>query len=119
MTEKELSEKIVLALKKFFLVDTEVWSKDGKSRIDFVLICKKSGAILGLEIKKVERKKGDEIGKIIEQCYRYVRSEFLIKETAQKIPIFLAPPLSYNHFIKRAVKPIHRFLAWIGCKAQR
>ena len=21
-------------------------------------------------------------------------------------------------FIKRAVKPIHRFLAWIGCKAQ-
>jgi len=22
-------------------------------------------------------------------------------------------------FIKRAVKPIHRFLAWIGCKAQR
>ena len=24
-----------------------------------------------------------------------------------------------RQFIKRAVKPIHRFLAWIGCKAQR
>ena len=24
-----------------------------------------------------------------------------------------------RQFITRAVKPIHRFLAWIGCKAQR
>lgn len=24
-----------------------------------------------------------------------------------------------SKFIERAVKPIHRFLAWIGCKAQR
>jgi len=24
-----------------------------------------------------------------------------------------------KNFIKCAVKPIHRFLAWIGCKAQR
>ena len=24
-----------------------------------------------------------------------------------------------ERLIERAVKPIHRFLAWIGCKAQR
>ena len=31
---------------------------------------------------------------------------------------FLKASKNNDIFIKRAVKPIHRFLAWIGCKAQ-
>lgn len=99
MTEKEVEILIINNLRPYFNIDQEVWSKDGKSRIDFVLTCKKSGAIFGLEIKKIDKKKGDEVGKIVEQCFRYTNAEFNISGTYKKIPIFLAPPLSYHFFI--------------------
>jgi len=99
MTEKELEQAIIKVLQPYFSIRQEVWSKDHKSRIDFVLTCKLSNAIFGLEIKKIEKKKGDEVGKIVEQCQRYTLCEFDINGNYKRIPIFLAPPISYHFFI--------------------
>jgi hypothetical protein len=99
MTEKEIEQKIINALRPFFHIKQEVWSLDHKSRIDFIITCKRSNAIFGLEIKKFEEKKGDEIGKIVEQCFRYTNCKFDINGEFKKVPIFLAPPLSYLFFI--------------------
>jgi hypothetical protein len=45
------------------------------------------------------------------------KAELFLNSTnvGQKLPIHNVR----RSFILRAVKPIHRFLAWIGCKAQR
>jgi hypothetical protein len=62
MTEKEFSSKIVNRLLKYFMISEEVWSECGKYRIDFIITHRKTGLNFGLEFKRFDRKRGEEIG---------------------------------------------------------
>lgn len=96
IAECEVSQKIVRVLSGYFFMKPEVWSKCGKNRIDFIMTCKKSLASFGLEVKKIDKKRGNDIGELILQAQRYVKSEFKINGVYKRVPIFIAPPISYD-----------------------
>lgn len=87
-------DKLVLSLQKYFTIEKEVWSDCRKGRIDLVLTTK-DGFKFGVECKRNDNKRGEEIGEFIKQALRY--KEYLFNGV--KIPIFIAPPISYNYFI--------------------
>ena len=99
MIEKELSKKSQDVFSHYFDIQTEVKSKCRQGRIDLILTCKQSGAVFGVELKSTERKRGDEIGKIFEQCIRYSKYLFFIDGEWKRIPIFLCPALSVRVFV--------------------
>jgi len=105
MKECEVSELTKFVFDKYFNVLTERWSRCRNGRIDFVLQCKQSGALFGVELKSTENKKGEEIGEIVKQCIRYRDYEFMIEEGEyntlakfKKLPIFVCPAISNNIF---------------------
>jgi len=93
-TEKEFVDKIELYLKKYFKVEREIWSDCRNGRID-VIATDKDGFKYGIECKRNDSKRGEEIGEFIKQAIRY--KDYLFN--GKKIPIFIAPPLSYKYFI--------------------
>ena len=97
-TEKEFVDKLELVFNKYFTVNREVRSKSGKDRIDIIVITD-NGEAFGIECKRPNKKKGAEMFKYVEQAIRYKDAEFPIKGEYKRIPIFIAPPLSYNYFI--------------------
>ena len=95
--EKDLSERLYNFLIKYFNVDTEVWSTNRKYRIDYVIEDTQTpGAYFGIEVKKIDHKRGNDLGEHILQAYNYSQSEF---GNYGKIPIFVVPPLSYDYII--------------------
>jgi hypothetical protein len=109
MTEAEYSQSVQQVLSKYFNIKTEVWSICGKSRIDLVITDKiNSNVVFGVEIKRFDRKRGNDIGKFIEQGVRYMNNYFNIDGVSQKIPILLCPALSYNYFIMAETKKIDK-----------
>lgn len=96
MKEEEVSIKIVRVLEKYFYIYPEEKSKCRNGRIDFILVCKKSNVVFGLEIKKIDYKRGEDLGKLIKQVIGYVKMEFKVDNFYRKIPIFIAPPISYD-----------------------
>lgn len=100
MTEKELQCKLANRLNEYFTVEREVKTTCGTGRIDLVLKCRRSNAVLGVEVKKVERKRGRDAGVLHKQAVRYAQSEFTAFSTHYtRIPVFIYPALSYNYLI--------------------
>lgn len=106
MTEKEFSNKIVNRLLKHFTVSAEVWSECGKYRIDFIITHRKTGSNFGLEFKRFDRKRGEEIGEFILQAQRYSMIKFKTPQGYGKVPVLICPPLSYNYLICRDGEPV-------------
>lgn len=97
--ENNLVLAVVNKLAPYFEIELEVWSTDGKSRIDVVLTDKKYKKSIGIESKAVDYKRGNDLGIHILQSMRYVKSEFKTKNGVQKLPIFICPPISYNYLM--------------------
>lgn len=98
-TESEFEGKIALYLKKHFEVNRQVKSECGKGRVDIVI--KHSGGVyFGIEVKKHNSKRGDEIGQFVKQAMRYSEYRFEVEPNVfKKIPILICPPLSYEYFL--------------------
>jgi len=99
--EKEFVDKLIKPLTNHFNIQQEVKSKCGKGRIDLVLQSKENDNIyFGVECKKPDKKRGEEMARFVKQAIRYTDYEFLTsKGIYRKIPVVLCPPLSYNYFI--------------------
>lgn len=93
-TESQFVDKLVVNLNKYFKVEREVWSDCKNGRIDLV-ISLPDGCRFGVECKCNDKKRGEEIGEFVKQAIRYKDYKF----NGVKIPIFIAPPLSYNYFL--------------------
>lgn len=77
--EHELQIKLVTWLSRFFKVETEVGSKDGKSRIDIAMIhiSDIEGKYpIGIEIKTDTKKTGSTLGGWLHQAISYTEQEF-------------------------------------------
>ncbi len=99
VTEAEFVEKLTRFLSKYFTVKPERWSQCGNGRIDLIL--KHSWQIyFGVEVKRDDKKKGEEMGEFIKQAIRYTKYKFEVEDGIFKqIPILICPPLSYRYFI--------------------
>ena len=89
MLEKETYNLLVGALDKYFIIYPERWSKDGHSRIDMIIKDKLSDAVFGMEIKKIDYKRGHECWELLDQAMKYSKCEFNIGQGWQQIPIFI------------------------------
>ena len=93
---------------RYFNVEREVWST-GKRRIDYVLQCKESFKLFGVEVKHLEHMRGIDIGAYIKQASDYSnhfwKTKFAIKPI--KLMIFITPAIS--NFIKQ-VEPKSKLL---------
>jgi hypothetical protein len=100
LTEAEIVTKLVRHLSPYFNISKEVKDVTGKSRIDLVLQDKNNTEVyFGVEVKRVNRKRGASIGEHIKQGIRYSETEFIIGCKKRKLPILLAPPISYIYLI--------------------
>jgi hypothetical protein len=99
MTEEEFSEIVMRRLSIYFDIYPEQWSKDRKSRIDYIIICKETGMPFGFEFKRLNHKRGVNLGEHIIQSMRYVSSEFNVNGKWQRIPVVICPPISYTYLM--------------------
>jgi hypothetical protein len=98
-TEAEFVEQLTKSFSKHFKVKTEVFSKCRKGRID-ILLSLPNNIHFGLECKKPDSKRGEQIGEYVKQAIRYTEYEFEVHAGIfKKIPIFICPPLSYKYFL--------------------
>lgn len=70
---------MILFLKKYFIVASEVWSKCGNRRIDLVLVHKtdiEKKYPIGVEIKVDEKKRGKDLAMWLKQASLYSTLEF-------------------------------------------
>jgi hypothetical protein len=97
-TETEFVDQLVNKFSRYFQVQREVVSKCKKNRIDLLLSI--DGKYhFGIECKRPDKKRGEEIGRYIKQAERYTISEWEYKPGVYvKALIFICPPLSYNYF---------------------
>lgn len=95
MTEAQLQYKLAERLGEYFNVQREVCCSNG--RIDLVLKCKKTKAVMGLEVKKVDKKRGRDLGMFLKQASRYSEANFVNHSGC--IPVFIYPAISYNYLI--------------------
>lgn len=93
--EKIFADKVMNRLSAYFKIESEVWSKCGKNRIDYVITDISTGFPFGIEFKQLGGKRGEEIGEHILQATRYVQSEFRVNDVWQRIPIMICPPISF------------------------
>jgi len=94
MNEQDYRNNIDKVLIKYFDIDTEVWSVCMNKRIDYILRCKKSGVLFGLEVKQKNIHKGTEIGKYLLQASEYSKLVFRSKFGLTKMLIFISPAIS-------------------------
>lgn len=94
MTEDKLQERIANFLTNWFSVEREVWSDDGKSRID-IIITHKSDKVhkypIGVEVKLTEKKRGMDLAKWLQQAHRYSNVTF---QGYGKILVITAPQIT-------------------------
>lgn len=99
-TEQEFVNQLTQSFGKHFKVSAEVFSKCGKGRIDLILSLPNSNIHFGLECKKPDSKRGEQIGEYVKQAIRYTQYEFEVYPGIYKrIPILICPPLSYKYFL--------------------
>jgi len=93
--EEKYRTEIDQVLNVYFNIDREVWSVEHK-RIDYVLQCKKSKALFGLEVKHTNHMRGEKIGEYLLQASGYAKMNWKTIFTANpvKIPIFITPAIS-------------------------
>jgi len=99
--EKEFVDKIIIEFEKHFVIKREIKSQCKKYRIDLILQLKENkNVFFGIECKIPNKKKGEEIGRFINQAIVYSNALFEVEiNIFKKIPIFICPPLSYNYFL--------------------
>jgi hypothetical protein len=99
MTEKELQNKIIAYLKNWFIVYDEVESDCMKGRLDLLIYHKSDKSQLfpiGIELKKHDRKRGQDFYKLIAQARKYKRMTF----RKIQVPIFICPQISEIYFVE-------------------
>lgn len=97
MNPEEKYRKIIdIQFIKYFDIDSEVWSECGTKRIDYVLHCKRSNVLFGIEVKKSEHLRGVELGKYLLQAHNYSKIKFKTKfsNKPEKMLIFITPAIS-------------------------
>jgi len=94
-SEEEYRSKIDPFLGSYFYIDREVWSTD-KRRIDYILKCKESGALFGLEVKNDTFKRGQTLGEFAKQAQDYSKMYWKSRFTSNpiKVIVFIAPAIS-------------------------
>lgn len=106
-SEEDYRKAIDVHLSAHFDIDREVWSTE-KKRIDYVLRCKKTGALFGLEVKANKIRKGREYGKYLKQASEYSKQTWRHRFGEPcKLLIFISPAFS-SHFLQidKNVEPI-------------
>jgi len=80
---------------KYFNVEREVWSTENR-RIDYVLQCKISNALFGVEVKHSEHMRGEKMGAYLLQAHDYSKMFWDTKFAPGpvKLQIFITPALS-------------------------
>ena len=108
MTEEDFIKKVIPRLEMDFILLQEVWDTTGTCRIDRVLQLKKDRSVyFGIEFKKIEEKRGEQLGEHIKQGNRYSTKNFLLPNGNDKrMPIFLCPPISYISLICPSGEPV-------------
>lgn len=98
-TEKKFVDELALKFSKYFEVQREVLSKCKNNRIDLLLTI--DGKYhFGIECKKPDKKRGEEIGKYIQQAQSYTHLKWNYRnDISVQVPIFICPALSYKYFI--------------------
>jgi hypothetical protein len=96
--EEEYRNKIDKHLSQYFDIEREIKSVCGKYRIDYILQCKLSKCLLGLEVKSENRMRGNDFGKYLKQASNYSDCEWYSKFGKVKVLIFITPAIS-NSFI--------------------
>jgi hypothetical protein len=93
--EEQYRNEIDKTLKLFFELDVEVWSVEHR-RIDYILRCKKSGSLFGLEVKHINHMRGEKIGEYLLQASDYSTMNWKTKFSISpvKVPIFITPAIS-------------------------
>ena len=100
MTEKEFSRWVISTLNPYFIGTPEQYSKCGSRRLDFIIQDKNNTDIaFGIEFKKSDHKKGENLGNHILQSMRYSLLDFPVNNIFRRIPILLCPPISYNYLM--------------------
>jgi hypothetical protein len=93
--EQEYRQKIDKWLSMYFFIEREVYSTDGK-KIDYVLKCKESKSLFGLEVKSENHKRGNNYVIFLKQANSYNskkwKTSFYVEPT--QLPIFIAPAIS-------------------------
>jgi hypothetical protein len=96
--EEYYRAKIDKYLTMYFIIEREIKSVCGRYRIDYVLQCKESKKLFGLEVKSEKRMRGNDFGKYLKQASNYSDCEWYSKFGKVKILIFITPAIS-NSFI--------------------
>ena len=89
--EDRYRERINKYLINDFEMDFEVWSECSTKRIDYILKCRESGYLFGLEVKKKEHLTGTKLGNYLKQASNYSNLKFKTKflPVPEKILIFI------------------------------
>jgi hypothetical protein len=96
--EAEFRDRIDKVLDQYFEKEIEVVSVCKSKRIDYVLKCKTSGVIFGLEVKSMQRMRGQKFGLYLKQASNYSSLLWNTKFGKIKLLIFISPAIS-NSFI--------------------
>lgn len=112
--ENQFRVKLDKVLNRYFELDVEVWCLSKKYRIDYVLKCKTSGLLFGLEVKSQEHFNGSRSGKYLKQAEQYTHEAWLTKfsDIAAILPIFICPAIS-DYYIS-----IHKDVGRVPIKQQ-
>jgi hypothetical protein len=105
--EEELFvDKVEVSMQKYFDTRREVWSETGQDRIDLLLILKEDKNVcFGLECKRFDKKRGEEIGEYVKQAIRYTKADFEVSNKEyRRIPIAICPALSYNYLLLNEIE---------------
>ena len=93
--EEKFRAKIDQHFERFFRIEREVQSKCKTARIDYILQCKDSDAVFGVEVKKENIKRGLNFGNYAIQASKYSEYEWMHSfDAPKKMLIFIAPAIS-------------------------
>lgn len=122
--EKELQIKMQTFLSRYFLIELEVKSTDGKRRIDMVIVHKsdlQKAYPIGIEVKINEKKTGKDIAAWLKQANDYSFKKFigygqcLIVTCPQISGLYLREgELMHQHETDEGCKPDHNVSTFIG-----
>lgn len=103
ITEKSLQDKLETWLVEYFDVYREVTSStrcEGKrGRIDFIVIDPISQLPMGIEVKKDDSKRGNDLGVWVRQAEQYAKMLWPVNGVPTRIPIFIYPRLSHRYLV--------------------
>jgi hypothetical protein len=103
-SESDFRVKMDAVLSRYFIIYPEVTQNNGRLRIDYILKCRKSGLLLGMEVKRPnltnQQKKGRDWGLFLNQAVKYSKQIWNIPHHhPQRVPVFIYPPVS-KYFIE-------------------